>query len=221
MHDEMSSRIKGMLKAFSSAAGSASEYRLNEWECYKLLDAIDIERGPAAFLPSAAEAASREEWAQEAVALADTQGRLLVKVCGRRLLHKTELHGIEVVHGGSTPVLAETILATADRVTAAVREAGRQDDIEGVLACGFVEHRAHTPGQEVLLTLKQDLAFGAIVVVGVGGTLTEWYGKGAGGRSTLIFPARGLEALSVAKALENHPLLSILAWPSRLYREPP
>ena len=221
MHDVASSRAQEILVALGKAAGCGAEFRLNEWECYQVLDATGLERCPAVFLPLAAETTARSEWAQAAMALADTEGRLLVKICGRRLLHKTELHGLEIVRSGRGSSLADLILAAADRVVAAACDAGRQDDVEGVLACGFVEHHANTPGQEVLLTLKQDSAFGPVVVVGVGGTLTEWYGRGSGGGSTIIFPARGLEASAVAEALQRHPLLSILAWPSRLYCEPP
>ena len=69
-------------------------------------------------------------------------------------------------------------------------------DVEGFLAGAFVSHKTNTPGQEVLLSLKQDPAFGPCVVLGIGGTLTEWYGRGSGGGSTLILPAFGLDAES-------------------------
>ena len=46
-------------------------------------------------------------------------------------------------------------------------------------------------------------------------------GRGSGGASTLVFPAGDLPRETVESALAAHPLLSILAWPSRLYREPP
>ncbi|HOX26213.1 MAG TPA: acetate--CoA ligase family protein [Candidatus Krumholzibacteria bacterium] len=216
-------KIQELLARARAADAAAAATRLNEWECYRLLDLLDIRRGPANLLPLPADPAARLAWAREAAALADRHGRLLVKVCGRRILHKTELGGVAVVDvtagPGGNP--AARIAAAAERVLDAVASAGRAPDVEGLLACGFVEHRPNTPGQELLLTLRQDPAFGPVVVVGIGGTLTEWYGQGSGGRSTVILPARELEAAQVAAALRRHPLLSILAWPSRLYPDPP
>ena len=212
------SQVEAALAPALEGRGDSGPVRLNEWECYGLLDAAGIARGRAAFLPAGAAAPDRESWARDALAMGDETGRLLLKICGRELLHKTEVGGVRVLQDMTSP---EAVLAAADEVRARVAQHGDGDRVEGVLACEFVAHRANTPGQEVLLSLRQDPAFGPVVVVGVGGTLTEWYGRGAGGRSTLIFPARGLDPAVVTAALEAHPLLSILAWPSRLYPTPP
>jgi acetate---CoA ligase (ADP-forming) len=144
-------------------------------------------------LPAGALDAERASWAQAAADLADSQGRLLLKICGRELLHKTELGGVRVLKLASGDRHQE-ILAAAARLEAAVAAGEHRGHLEGLLACGFVAHQPNTPGQEVLLSLRQDPAFGPVVVVGVGGTLTEWYGRGSGGRSTLILPARDLTA---------------------------
>jgi acyl-CoA synthetase (NDP forming) len=212
--------VQEILDAARRAAGGAGRYRLNEWEGYRLFDAIGLEHGAVHDLPAGASPAERVEWAERAAALADGEGRLLLKVCGREILHKTEAGGVRVVRLGAG-ARSEDVLAAAEEVVAAVTDAGLGDGIEGVLACAFVPHARNTPGQEVLLTLRQDPAFGPVVVVGVGGTLTEWYGRGSGGRSTLVLPARGLDERRVEEALAAHPLLSLMAWPSRLYPEPP
>ncbi len=89
---------------------------------------------------------------------------------------------------------------------------------EGILVCGFVPHQPNRPGQEVLLGLRQDDAFGPVVVVGIGGTLTEWYGA----RGTTVFPAAGSRRRrDVIDRLTRHPFLSILCRPSRLYPQAP
>ena len=77
-----------------------------------------------------------------------------------------------------------------DRLKGSLVQGGVTQPVEGFLAGAFVPHQPNRPGQEVLLSLKQDRAFGPCVVVGIGGTLTEWYGQT--GHSTLIFPAVGL-----------------------------
>jgi acyl-CoA synthetase (NDP forming) len=212
---------RAILEAAAAGRGDAGPVRLNEWECYQVLDAAGLGRGPAAFLVPDADGAARRRWAQAAVGLADDRGRLLIKVCGRDLLHKTDIGGVEVLELATADAAEDAILRAADAVISRVAEAGAAAGIEGLLACGFVAHRPNTPGQEVLLTVRQDPAFGPVVVVGVGGTLTEWYGEGSGGRSTLVLPARGLTAELATAALAAHPLLRILAWPSRLYPDPP
>jgi len=213
--------VQELLTSVAVTAADAGTVHLNEWECYRLLDILGIARGPVALLETGASPARRDRWLADAADLADAQGRLLLKVCGRRLLHKTDVGGVEILRlhaGGDRPA---AIRAAVERITAAVTQAGHGDEIEGLLACGYVEHRPNTPGQELLLTLRQDPAFGPVVVVGIGGTLTEWYGQGSGGRSTQIFPAQALDPAQVLETLRRHPYLSLVAWPSRLYRQAP
>jgi hypothetical protein len=91
--------------------------------------------------------------------------------------------------------------------------------IEGFLAAAYIPHQPNRPGMEILLSLKQDRAFGPCVVLGIGGTLTEWYGQV--GNSTVIFPAKGLDQDTVRACLLAHPSLKILCTRSRLYETPP
>ena len=190
-----------------------STWRLNEWEVYGILDAIGIGRGPAGYLPCRASAGERDLALAACAGLADEAGRLVVKVCGREILHKTEVGGVLIAEVKGPADVA----AAFARVAAEVAAHGLADKQEGTLACGFVPHQANRPGQEVLLGLRQDDAFGPVVVVGIGGTLTEWYGP----RGTTVFPAAGLTAAAVVTRLLRHPVLSILCRPSRLYREAP
>lgn len=221
MQDAQRDAVRQLLSAAINDASQDGPTRLNEWECYQLMDAVGLERGPAEFLPQEADEATAADWADRAVAMADPQGRLLVKICGRRILHKTDVGGVRVVKLAGENDPRAHVLEVVGQIRRSVVDADLGDEIEGLLACGFVAHQPNTPGQEALLTLRQDPAFGPVVIVGVGGTLTEWYGKGSGGGSTVVFPAAGLDRGTVSDALEAHPLLSILAWPSRLYREAP
>ncbi len=227
-------RVLGVLgEAGRAAAGSrsapagradgegpeAGAFRLNEHEAYGILAACGLAHGPVAVLPKGTSTLARSEWAREAAALVDAEGRLLLKVLGRELLHKSDVGGIRSL------VLADRqdvgrLLAEADALLAGLPPAAAAA-AEGVLACGFVPHRPNLPGQELLLSLRQDPAFGPVVVVGIGGLLTEWYGRGSGGRSRLIFPAGGLTAEAVAEAVAAHPLLSIACTRSRLHARAP
>ncbi len=192
--------------------------RLNEAEVYALLDTLGIARCPSALLPRDADAGARAAWAESATSLAAPHGKLVLKICGRDILHKSDVGGVVVTR---TADGAAGLLAAADRLGAAVARRVPAESIEGVLACAWVPHLANQPGQELLLSLRQDPAFGPVVVLGVGGLLTEWYGRGSGGRSRLIFPAADLQGPAVAAAMRAHPLLGLSVSPSRLYAEPP
>ncbi len=205
-------------RATGESAAPGTQARLNEAEVYALLDSLGVTRCRAELLRADADADAREAWGAAVACLADPYGKIVLKVCGRDILHKSDVGGLAVTSADGG---AGGLLAAADRLVAAVDprvEAGR---IEGVLACAWVPHLANQPGQEFLLSLRQDAAFGPVVVVGAGGVLTEWYGRGTGGQSRLIFPAADLQAGAVAAALRAHPLLSLAVSPSRLYSAPP
>ncbi len=206
--------------AAAALEADRGEIRLNEAEVYSLLGDSGLDVCAHEFLPVDAGAAERTAWAQRAAALADGRGRVLLKIVGRTILHKSDVGGVRVLRlgdGDGPEPVAGAAAGMLETVAANVADGA----IEGLLAAAFVPHEANRPGQEILLSLRQDPAFGPVVVVGVGGLLTEWYGKATGGASRLIFPAAGLDPELVAAALEAHPLLSIFCRPSRLHAEPP
>lgn len=206
-----------------AGADGPAAVRLNEPETYALLAAAGLAVAPSAVLPAPADEASRAAWGREAAGLAGDGGRLVLKVVGREILHKSDVGGVSVLDLGAVPAAERPAraVAAAGTLLDAVGAAVPAGAVEGVLASAFVPHRAQEPGQELLLSLRQDPAFGPVVVVGIGGLLTEWYGHGSGGRSRVIFPAAGLSEAAVAAALTAHPLLRIVVAPSRLHREAP
>jgi acyl-CoA synthetase (NDP forming) len=198
---------------------SGKGIRLNEFEVYGLCDLIDIGRCPASFVGGNADSAEVAQWADGGVELAGDERRLLLKVVGRDILHKTEIGGVRILDLTDIPDPADFISEQVDRLKGSLVQRGVTQPVEGFLAGAFVPHQPNRPGQEVLLSLKQDRAFGPCVVVGIGGTLTEWYGQT--GHSTLIFPAEGLGHQTVRTSLLAHPLMKILCAPSRLYERGP
>jgi len=212
------SRIDAYLEKVAS--GDGSEYRLNEQEVYGLLDILGITRGATAVLPIGSDEQADAAWAAAAADLAAGPGRLVLKILGRNLLHKTDVAGVQLL-AGDLATDPRRLLEQARQMEKRLAEAGLENELEGILAAEFVPHDANRPGQEVLLSLRQDPAFGPCIVIGIGGTLTEWYGKGTGGGSTLILPAAGLDAATVRAACEGHPLLHLCCMPSRLYAEAP
>ncbi len=211
-------RLQGIFSAQREASGRT--LRLNEPEVFALLQELGLATAPYVFCPAGSDSDSIRKWAGEALCLAGGSGKLLLKVTGREILHKTEVGGVRVLSGVECLTVDALVEAMAE-MSREVAEHVEPGLIEGFLAEGFVVHRPNIPGQEALLSLRRDPAFGPVVIVGIGGTLTEWYGKGCGGGSTLIMPAAGFDEERAASALLAHPLLSLLCRPSRLYPTPP
>lgn len=162
--------LLGELAERQAKPGGAA-FHLNEPEVYALWAALGLRHGAFAYVAADGDLAA---WAAGATRLADGEGRLVLKLVGRDILHKTEAGGVRICKLASG--------SEADQLAAQGRDllAGAQSrgvhGVEGLLAAAFVPHVANRPGQEALLTLRQDPAFGPCVVVGVGGTLTEWHG---------------------------------------------
>ncbi len=193
--------------------------RLNEIEIYDLLEAIGLDPCRALYLAEGSTAENVKVWAEDVLKFAQPEGRFVLKVVGRKILHKTDVGGVKLVQ--STELQVQDVIDLVATLRNDLIENGLSGVIEGFMAGAFVSHRANTPGHEILLSLKQDPAFGPCVILGIGGTLTEWYSRSSGGNSTLILPASGLIAETVAEAIEKHPLLSLLCFPSRLYPAAP
>ncbi len=80
--------------------------------------------------------------------------------------------------------------------------------LSGILVVEKLVPATGTPAAEALLSFRHDPAFGPVLVFGLGGMLTEWYGEIAPGETTAILKPgevkQGLEA-----AAEKRPALKI------------
>lgn len=210
--------LKEKSASYSGSSPSDSGFRLNEFEVYQICDMVGLSRCQAMLLPLGATELQRNEFAAGAISMGQDTGYVILKVVGRNILHKSDVQGVKVL---KTEGDAAVVLQGVDTIISNMKEGGLLDSTEGVMAAEFVPHKANTPGQELLLSLRQDPSFGACVVLGIGGTMTEWYGSGTSGKSTLIFPALGLDSTFVTSAIERNSLLSVFCQPSRLYPQPP
>jgi acyl-CoA synthetase (NDP forming) len=203
----------------SLAQSPAGQCRLNEFEVYEICDRLGLGRCASTFLPLDADEERLATWAAAGAKLAGAADRVVLKAVGRDILHKTEIGGVQIVQFNAKADPAVRLREATAALQASLAETEDALPLEGWLAASFIPHQPNRPGQEVLLSLKQDPAFGPCVVLGIGGTLTEWYGHG--GHSTVIFPAQDLEPDLVRGCLLAHPVLKILCSPSRLYRQGP
>lgn len=191
----------------------AGRRRLLEAEAYQVLQAVGIAAprhvtlGPDPGLGEVRRAVS-----------ALSSDRVVVKIHAADILHKTEAGGLAFCAGEPAAVLD-----AARSMLARVRAARPDAAIDGVLLCERVAFAADTPGVEALLSIRQDPAFGPVIVLGLGGLLTEWYGELGPQRSTWVVsvddPMFGSEEPPDPRALG--PGVALLAAPSRLHRTPP
>ena len=164
----------------------SSDAYLSELEVYNVLEMAGINVCQRYELPVVCSQESRVKWAEQAIKLAKSNGKLVLKVIGRTILHKSDAGGVKILSYDEIEGF-DDILSIADEMIEI------DSAIEGILAAEFIPHKSNIPGQELLLSFKQDPAFGPVIVIGVGGLLTEWYGKATQNLSRLIMPAENFK----------------------------
>ncbi|MBD3162078.1 MAG: hypothetical protein GF328_08225, partial [Candidatus Latescibacteria bacterium] len=198
-------------------AAAAGRNQLLEGEVYGILDAagIPVPRHETVSVEGTEPAL---EPAIRRLLDAESASGLVVKIQSPEILHKTEAGGI--AFASADP--AEAVAACRAVVTR-VRERVPDAALSGILLVERVSYRPNLPGSELLLTLRQDAALGPLVVLGIGGVLTEWYGALAPGRTTWIASARDpiFEAETVADLAALGPAFRLLFAPSRLHERAP
>ena len=206
--DEMIENVRDVLVRVRKAGRSA----LLEHEVYAVLQAagLDVPRfaywagepGPA--LP------------HEVASLLETApGEVVLKIVSPEILHKSDVGGVAI--SAAEPV---AVGAAARRVWDDVGRRMPDAVRSGVLVVEKVKAKGGSPASETLLSLKQDPAFGPVLVLGLGGVLTEWFGDVSGGTSTVVLqPGRVREGLERAAAA--HAAVALLFRPSRAHSHPP
>ncbi len=222
--NRVDSHLENIVASRDGGIESSGTLRVHEVEMYGLMAVMGVAHCTARMWSLESGTSGCQEWARQAAELANTEGRLLLKVVGRDILHKTDVGGVKVMRLEGSDFVSQ-LVAAAEEMASRLQADGLGDAVEGIMAGQFVPHQANQPGQEVLMSLRQDPAFGPCVVVGIGGTLTEWYGGGGSDQgdagSTVVFPAHEMTAENVRLGLTAHPMLKLLCLPSRLYAEAP
>ncbi len=198
-------------------AETAGRWQLLEGEVYEVLREAGIPTPRFIVLPPDGDPAA---WRQAASSLGDggPVSGVVVKIQSPDILHKTEAGGIAFTTGDP-----ESIAHAARQVLERVRANVPSAKIDGILVCEKVPYTANLPGGELLLSLRQDAAFGPVVVAGIGGLLTEWYGKLAPGRTTWIVSAHDphLAQETPPDLAALGPAFAMLFRPSRLHENAP
>jgi acyl-CoA synthetase (NDP forming) len=134
---------------------------------------------------------------------------VVLKIASERILHKSDV-------GGYSPSKKNpaSVLSTAKQMWDEVSRRAPDAELAGILVVEKLVPATGTPAAEALLSFKNDPAFGPVLVFGLGGLLTEWYGSLAPGSTTAILRPgevkQGLEA-----AVQKQPALKIFFEGSR------
>jgi acyl-CoA synthetase (NDP forming) len=201
----------GALIADLEARGRST---LLEHEVYLVLEAAGFDVPRHLFWQGDPESASPEPLRVFLDGL-DGSGTILIKIVSPDIPHKSDVGGIAFSGRALDAARAE-----ARRLW---REVGRRApgaQRVGILVAECLPVMTGSPAAETLVSLKRDPAFGPVLLLGLGGVLTEWFGAVAGGRSTVVLaPGRVREGLRHAVA--RLPALALLFEPSRRHPRPP
>ena len=118
-------------------------------------------------------------------------GPVVLKASGEGIVHKTELHAVELG------------LVGEQEVTRAARRMARRLRAAGVRAESFVVQRQLEGGVEMLAGISVDPLLGPLVACGAGGTAVEVLGDVA----VRLAPITDVEAESMVRSLSTFPLL--------------
>ncbi|PIZ50750.1 hypothetical protein COY27_06060 [Candidatus Woesearchaeota archaeon CG_4_10_14_0_2_um_filter_33_13] len=136
----------------------------------------------------------------------EMQGKVVVKVSHPHILHKSDVGGVKITH---TDSLEETVRRMQDDVPRAfarhlikhpqqapapyqqfLRDGDRltteiANDLQGVLVVEYVPFTSNAYGTELLMGIKNDDAFGPILLFGPGGTATEFLSQHLHGSTSI------------------------------------
>lgn len=194
------------------AARGAGRSALLEHEVYAVLSAAGLDVPRHAFWEG-----EPGERVPETVAelLSGARDGVVLKIVSPEVLHKTDVGGV-----ATAPADGAAVAAAARTVWDAVGRRMPEARRSGVLVVEKVRTKGGSPASETLLSLKQDPAFGPVLVLGLGGVLTEWFGAATDGASTVVLqPGRVREGLE--RAVSEMPALGLLFRPSRLHETAP
>jgi acyl-CoA synthetase (NDP forming) len=141
--------------------------------------------------------------------------RLVLKIVSPQILHKSDVGGLAFC--GREP---SEILAAAGKIWDETRHRSPGADRRGLLLMERVPAASGTLAVETLLSVKQDPAFGTVLVVGLGGVLTEWFGRLSAGKSTVVMQPGSVRP-ALEQAVATLPAFSFLFRPSRQHAAPP
>jgi acyl-CoA synthetase (NDP forming) len=140
---------------------------------------------------------------------------VVLKIVSPGMLHKSDVGGIAFA-----PRAGDLVRTRAAALWAEVGRRAPGAERLGILVSEKLVPLSGSPAVETLVSFKRDAAFGPVLVLGLGGVLTEWFASLSPGRTTVVLrPGRVREALRREAA--RRPGLEVLFSPGRLHARAP
>ncbi len=186
---------------------------LLEHEVYEILGAAGIETPRCCFWPGDPGEGMPDEIRRLVSELPGE--RVVLKIVSPQVLHKSDIGGLAFCVRD-----AGAVLDAGRRIWAQAGLHVQDADRRGLLVTEEISRVPDPLAGELLVTMKQDEAFGTVLVLGMGGVLTEWYGEFAPGASTVLLQP-GTIRESLEKLLPDTPFLAHIFRPGRLHDTAP
>ncbi len=194
-------------------ASEEGRLALLEHEVYEILGSAGIETPRCSFWPGDPGEGMPEEIRR---GISEFPGeRVVLKIVSPQILHKSDVGGLAFCARD-----AGAVLDGGRRIWEQARLRAADADLRGLLVMEAVPRVPDSLAGELLVTVKQDEAFGTVLVFGMGGVLTEWYGEFSPGASTVILQP-GTIRESLEKLLLDTPFLAHIFRPGRLHDTAP
>ena len=176
------------------AARADGRDTLTEHEVYQLLDAIKFARPQSIFVPI-----DKVETGELGAGLPQLKAKTVVaKVMSPDVLHKTDVGGLAFVAND-----AEKLRPKVQQIVQNVKKAMPSASIKGVMITELVDYPTEL-GRELILSFRQDDAFGPVVSFGLGGIDTENFAKWMQtGRSVSSRSALFLDRAEIVRMVEG------------------
>ena len=149
-----------VIESLLDRAAGQERFSLTESEVYEILRLLDLKTPVHTVLSTDRLPSGQEE--STAILKKFPGEKLVIKISSSKTLHKTDSGGVRII-----PKDAREFIRTLADVK------NRFPEAEGILVCEFVEHTAFSLGQELMLGIRADEAFGPVLTLGVGGTDAE------------------------------------------------
>jgi acyl-CoA synthetase (NDP forming) len=200
MNDTLSSEQIRRIDRILDRAASAGRGYLFEHEVYRVLRALGLQVPTFLFVrdPEELRAGMLGEFGTE---------RLILKVVSGEIPHKTRVGGVKTVVRDRERIRAR-MRRMHDEILDHPRYADRKPSIDGFLLTSFVEYSKDL-GNEILVGIKENLAFGPEISFSKGGTDAEHFAKHYSAPNVRLLPLdrdecrRMLQTTSVYRKYEE------------------
>ncbi len=163
----LGSYVYKKIDAVFARAASEDRETLYEYEVYDILESAGLDVPHYVFIREPEEATEE--------ILMQFGDRLVIKIVSSEIAHKQKLGGVKVVNNSETLFVQYVLNRMKEQVLSNFNE-NEKPCIEGFLLVEYVEF-TQSLGNELLIGVKEDEAFGPVVTLSKGGDDAEFFAK--------------------------------------------